>query len=85
MAIPLERLQAHLRHHLRSSRQDDSVERSQRACEQLSEKLTYEFRRFTHQPAAALLHLALIVLDLERLRAGLVRRSLFAEHPQGGA
>ncbi len=85
MATPLERLEAHLRHHLRSLRQGDSVERSQRACEQLTEKLAYEFRRRTHQPAAALLHLTLVALDLERLRAGLVRRSLFAEHPQGGA
>jgi hypothetical protein len=84
VAAPVERLEAHLRRHLRSLRQGDSVERSQRACEQLTEKLAYEFRRHTHQPAAALLHLALVALDLERLRAGLVRRSLFAEHRQGG-
>ncbi len=84
-AAPMERLEAHLQSHLRNLRQDGSAERSQRACEHLAEKLAYEFRRHTHQPAAALMHLALVALDLERLRAALVRRSLFAGHPQGGA
>lgn len=84
-AAPMERLEAHLLRHLRSLREGGGVERSQRACEQLAEKLAYEFRRYTHQPAAALTHLALVALDLERLRAALVRRGLFAEHPAGGA
>lgn len=84
-AAPVEQLEAHLQRHLRSLRQGGGVERSQQACEQLAAKLAYEFRRHTHQPAAALLHLALVALDLERLRAALVRRSLFVEHPPGGA
>jgi hypothetical protein len=84
-AAPMERLEERLQHHLSHLREGDSAERSRRACEHLAEKLAFEFRRHTYQPAAALIHLALIALDLERLRAALVRRSLFTEHPQGGA
>lgn len=83
-AAPLERLEAHLGRHVRSLRQDGS-ERSQEACQRLAEKLAYEFRRYTHQPAAAFLHLALVALDLERLRAALMRRALFAGYPPGRA
>lgn len=84
-AAPVERLEVHLQRHLRSLREADSVERSQQACQGLAEKLVYEFRRHTHQPAAAFMHLALVALDLERLRAALVRRTLFAERAQGQA
>ena len=84
-AAPMVRLEAHLQRHLRSLREGGGIERSQQACEQLARELTYEFRRYTHQPAAALMHIVLVALDLERLRAALVRRSLFAEHPAGGA
>jgi phytoene dehydrogenase-like protein len=41
------------------------------------------FRRQTEQPAAALCHLALTALDVERLRGGLVGRALF--EPEGSA
>lgn len=85
VASPLERLEAHLQRHVRSLRVDGGVERSQQACQRLAEKLAYEFRRHTHQPAAAFVHLALVALDLERLRAALMRRALFAGHPQGRA
>ncbi|NIQ43173.1 MAG: hypothetical protein GTN85_14000, partial [Pseudomonas stutzeri] len=70
-AAPLERLEVRLQRHLRSLRENGGAERSQLACQLLAETLAYEFRRHTHQPAAAFLHLALIALDLERLRAGL--------------
>jgi hypothetical protein len=39
------------------------------------------FRRYSFQPAAACAHLALIALDLEKLRGDLVRRVLFSEAP----
>jgi hypothetical protein len=81
----MERLEARLQRHLSRLRESDGVERSQQACQRLSEELAYEFRRHTHQPAAAFMHLALVALDLERLRAALVRRALFVERPRGRA
>lgn len=77
VAAPLERLEARLQRHLGSLRADGGIEHSQQTCQRLAETLVYEFRRYTHQPAAAFLHLALIALDFERLRAALVRRTLF--------
>jgi hypothetical protein len=47
--------------------------------EQLADKLTYAFRRCSHQPATAFLHLAMVALDLQQLRAALLRRTLFPE------
>jgi hypothetical protein len=47
----------------------------------LQTRLTGIFRRYSFQPAACYAHLALIALDLMRLRAALLRRILFA----GGA
>ena len=44
----------------------------------LANKMTRLFRRHGGTPVAAFCHLALIALDLERLRGGLVRRALFA-------
>lgn len=41
-------------------------------------ELAHLFRRHSGGPAAAFCHLALVALDLERLRGGLVRRRLFA-------
>ncbi len=82
-AAPVERLEAWLQSHLRGLREGDA-ERSEEVCKRLAEKLVYEFRRHTHQPVAAFLHLALVALDLERLRSALVRRTLFAEPGQGG-
>ncbi len=79
----MERLEAWLQSHLRGLREGDA-ERSEEVCKRLAEKLVYEFRRHTHQPVAAFLHLALVALDLERLRSALVRRTLFAEPGQGG-
>jgi len=44
----------------------------------LMRALTRLFRRHGFTPAAVFAHLALVALDLERLRGGLVRRRLFA-------
>jgi hypothetical protein len=43
----------------------------------LETKLTHLFRRNSGTPAAVFCHLAVVALDLERLRGGLVRRRLF--------
>lgn len=84
-AAPLEGLEVRLQRQLRSLREDGGIERSEQVYQRLTEKLSYEFRRHTHQPAAPFLHLALVALDLERLRAGLVRRALFPERDRGAA
>lgn len=47
--------------------------------ELLLRELTYAFRRCSLQPAAAFLHLAMVALDLQQLRAALLRRTLFPE------
>jgi hypothetical protein len=47
----------------------------------LETALTRLFRRHAREPAAAYAHMGLLALDLQRLRAGLLRRRLFA----GGA
>jgi len=53
-------------------------ETSARYRGELATALTRLFRRHDGAPAALFCHLALVVLDLERLRGGLVHRSLFA-------
>ena len=44
----------------------------------LAQALNRMFRRHAASPVAVFCHLALVALDLERLRGGLVRRALFA-------
>ncbi|MEO6319668.1 MAG: hypothetical protein ABIR56_03325 [Polaromonas sp.] len=43
----------------------------------LEQKLSHLFRRIAFEPAAAFVYLALVALDLERLRAALVGRALY--------
>jgi hypothetical protein len=50
---------------------------SARAREALESRLRRAVRHHTHEPAAAYLHLALVALNLERLRGALIRRQLF--------
>lgn len=52
---------------------------------ELVSSFTAMFRRHGQHPIAMYCHLGLVALDLERLRAGLVRRSLFAKPPGAGA
>lgn len=54
-------------------------ETSARYRRDLAQSLTRLFRRHSATPAAVFSHLALVALDLERLRGGLVRRRLFEE------
>lgn len=49
------------------------------AREDLEIALTRQFRRHTHQPATTFVSLALMALDVERLRGQLLRRMLFVE------
>jgi hypothetical protein len=79
VTAPLEQLAVQLQGYLEGMRREDTDAGSQGAREALAAKLGYEFRRHSHQPAAAFLHLALVGLDLQRLRGALVRRALFAK------
>ena len=45
--------------------------------DKLAATLTIMFRQFSYQPVAVFIHLALIALDLERLRGDVVQRCLF--------
>lgn len=56
----------------------DAQETSDRYRQDLARAITRVFRRRSGTPVALFAHLALIALDLERLRGGLVRRRLFA-------
>jgi hypothetical protein len=62
--------------HLRAQQSaSGSSTRGQR--EALMPVLQGAFRRYSFQPAAACAHLALVALDLEKLRGDLLRRVLF--------
>lgn len=50
------------------------------ARDSLEEELIASFRRYSSTPPALFIHLALIALDMEKLRGGLVHRSLFPEY-----
>lgn len=66
-------IKAHVERLARAARQ----ERSAPYRRDLALKLTRLFRRHSGSPAALFCHLALVALDLERLRGNLIRRRLF--------
>lgn len=55
------------------------VERAWQARRALQQTLQLLFRRTAFEPAAAFIYLALVALDLERLRAALVGRALYPQ------
>jgi hypothetical protein len=66
----------HIQNQTVSELDDSSAERSR-----LEGQLVWEFRRSPMQPAAAFAHLALVALDLERLRGNIQYRVLFRKNP----
>ena len=70
-------LLAHVR-----AQQPGSHTLTRRRREALVPVLQGVFRRHSFQPAAACAHLAMVALDLERLRGDLLRRVLFAQRPE---
>lgn len=74
---PIDLLIALLRTHLKEFPQLPPDE-GWRARQALAHQLTRLFRRYTNQPAAVFVHLALVALDIERLRGGIARRGAFA-------
>ena len=48
----------------------------------LLRELNIAFRRYSFQPAAAFAHLGLVALDVQKLRAQLLQRALFAGMPE---
>jgi hypothetical protein len=73
-----------LRRHIRLLQAPDAVSTADRR-RQLQRGLVRAFRRHSLEPAAACAHLALIALDLEKLRGELAWRLLFAQRPQAPA
>lgn len=71
----LEKLAERLQDHL-DTFADASIDYAQPARERLRQELQWSFRRHTQQPATAFIHLALVALDLERLRGELVSRRI---------
>lgn len=67
-------IQNHIHAELKAPLSSDSDHR-----EWLAAGLNSVFRRYSFEPAAACAHLGLVALDLQRLRAELVRRALFPE------
>lgn len=74
----LEELSARVASHL-ARFQTLPPERTWQARGELRERLRLTFHQRLLEPAAAFLYLALVLLDLERLRAGLLGRLLFDE------
>lgn len=68
----LERLGTKMRRHVGALAGDADRER-----ERVVKRLEHDFRRHTHQPAAACIHIALVAVELAALRAELVRHRLF--------
>ncbi len=56
---------------------DGDVAQGTAALDMLALRLHRLFRRNTHQPAAGFSHLALVALDVQRLRGAVLRRKLF--------
>ena len=76
---PLDQLADQLQRHVTILETEDGTDPRTQDSDLLADKLTYAFRRCSHQPAAAFLHLAMVALDLRQLRAALLRRTLFPE------
>ena len=57
----------------------DTGTQTDRLRERLLHRLTAAFRRYSFQPAAACAHIGIVALELERLRADLIERAVFAE------
>lgn len=82
-AAALAYLESQVRSHLHESMQEEPTGRGGgESRRRLDARMTRLFRRHAQAPAAVFCHLVLVALDLERLREGLVRRSLFGE-PEG--
>ena len=67
-----------LRHHMQSLNTPGAVSTDELRS-QVERRLGVAFRRYSFEPAASCAHLALIALDLEKLRGELARRLLFAQ------
>ncbi|MEO5339226.1 MAG: hypothetical protein H7837_01720 [Magnetococcus sp. MYC-9] len=76
-APPLEQLTALLYSHARQFQQLPDAEAARLARQRLQQRLHLLFRRHIGQPAALFVHLALMALDFERLRGGLLLRALY--------
>jgi hypothetical protein len=66
-----------VKNHVERLRHADAQETSNPYRRDLAQAVTRIFRRRSETPVAVFCHLALVALDLERLRGGLVRRRLF--------
>lgn len=71
--------------HIRRLAQAGPEETSGPRRRDLADALTRMFRRYSGTPVAVFCHLALVALDLERLRGNLVRRRLFGTEEAKGA
>jgi hypothetical protein len=74
----LDKLAEIVADHFEQIAQAGPQETSDRYRQDLARAITRVFRRGSGTPVALFAHLALVALDLERLRGGLVRRRLFA-------
>ena len=76
----LERLAASIGAHLDAFRRSDPAH-AWTPRQQLRERLRFEFHGLGLSPAMPFVYLALVALDLERLRRALLDRALFPESP----
>ena len=53
--------------------------------QQLAQKLTLLFRKYSFHPVAVFIHLLLIAMDVERLRGGIMQRCLFPGYREESA
>ena len=77
LVVGLEALARLLRRHL-GALSLYSAAASASSQETLLRELNRAFRRYSFQPAAAFAHLGLVALDVQKVRAQLLQRTLFA-------
>ncbi len=82
-AQPLLQLIALLNQHLVSFRQSP-LNHTWQTRETLVRQLRILFRKYNFQAVATFIHLALVALDIERLRGNIIQRSLFARRREEG-
>ena len=81
---PLLQLITLLYQHLDNFRHSP-LTRTWQTREILNRQLTSMFRKYNYQPVAAFIHLALVALDIERLRGDIMQRSLFVDYQETGS
>jgi len=82
--VPLQQLVALVEEHIELFNQL-APGSTWRQRQRLATKAAFMFRKFAYDPVDIFIHLLLVALDLERLRSGILQRSLFPNYQEQSA